>query len=136
MGAGTGLRERDRAVPLQGGVVVDLALVRQQAAVTVVGVLVQAEVRHDHQIVADFRNEIGESELHDPGRVVRGRTAAVLVRGDAEQNEPADTGPGRLHRRLAQRFPGVLHHAGHGRDRRRSVDALLDEQRQHEVGGV
>jgi hypothetical protein len=44
VGSGVGLRPGDPPVQLEGPVIVDVALVVQDAAVAVVGVLVQAEV--------------------------------------------------------------------------------------------
>ena len=52
VGPGVGLRDRGLAVDLEGGVVVDRALGGDQAAVAVVGVLVEAEVGHQHEVVA------------------------------------------------------------------------------------
>src|SRR6185312_2455593 len=101
-----------------------------------VGVLVQAQVGHQHGVRADLGGQPPQRHLHDPGRVVRGRTAAVLRRRHAEQDQPADTRRHRLVGGLHERVEGVLHDARHGRDRRRGVDALLDEPRQDQVARV
>ena len=51
--AGGGLCQRHRGVALEGGVVVDRPVVGEHAAVPVVGELVEAEVGHDDEVVAD-----------------------------------------------------------------------------------
>ncbi len=68
---GAGLGDRGGGVAFQGQVVVDLARLGQDAAVAVVGVLVEAGVRHDHQGVADLCPEVCQGELDDPRGVVR-----------------------------------------------------------------
>ena len=101
----------------------------------VVGVLVQAQVGHEHGGVAHLGGQVPERELDDAGRVVGRRAAAVLDGGNAEQDQPADARVHRLGGGLPQAVPGVLDDAGHGADRLRLGDALLDEHGQHQVGG-
>ena len=60
----------------------------------------------------------------------------LLVLRHAEQHQPADARLDRLRGGLAQGVPGVLDHARHRADRLRLADALLDEQRQDQVGRV
>jgi hypothetical protein len=102
----------------------------------VVGVLVEAEIGHDHGCVAEVAGQVPQRLLHDAGRVVGGGAAAVLDGRDAEEHDPADARLRRLVRGLTQRVPGVLDDAGHRRDRLRLGYALLDEQREDELGRV
>ena len=51
---GIGLRDRDARVTVERRVVVDIARRSQQAAMTVVGVLVEAIIGHEHERIADF----------------------------------------------------------------------------------
>ena len=71
VGAGFGLRDRSSLVDLEGGVVVDVAVGPDDAAVPVVGVLVDAQVGDEHHLVADLAAKVGEGELHDAGRIPR-----------------------------------------------------------------
>ena len=129
-----GLRDRDRRVALEGRVVVDLAGVGEQAAVAVVGVLVEAVVGHQHERVADLVAQVAQRDLHHAVGVVgaanRGRpwwsgTPKRITAGHAEVGE-------RVHL-LAQALLRVLHDARHRHDRLGRVDALLHEQRRDEV---
>ena len=85
----------------------------------VVGELVEAGVGHHHHRVAHLGVHVAQRDLHDALGVVGRRAARVLHRGDAEQDQPADPGLGRLVGGLAQRVAGVLDHAGHRGDRLR-----------------
>ena len=59
------------------------------AAVTVVGVLVQAEVRDQHELVAELADQAPERHLDDPVRVRGARADGVLGGGDAEEGDRA-----------------------------------------------
>ena len=78
VGAGVGLRDRDLRVALEGGVVVDLAVGVEDPAVPVVGVLVEAVVGHEHELVADLVAQVAQRDLHDAVGVVGARAARVL----------------------------------------------------------
>ena len=65
-------------VDLQRGVVVDVAVLVEHAAVAVVGVLVDAQVGDQHDVVADVAAQVGERELHD----------AVGIEGAAARRRP------------------------------------------------
>ena len=52
--------DRDRRVPLEGGVVVDVTLGGEHAAVAVVGVLVEAVVGDEHEVVADLVAQVAQ----------------------------------------------------------------------------
>ncbi|CAK7281994.1 hypothetical protein SGPA1_12787 [Streptomyces misionensis JCM 4497] len=138
MGAGVGLDLGHLGVPLQGGVVVDAALGVQHPAVPVVGELVQAQIGHDEEVVADLGAHIAQGDLEDAVGVGPGGALAVLLAllRHAEEHDPGDSGRHRVQRRLLQAVAGVLHDAGHGRDRHRLADALADERGQDQVGGV
>lgn len=66
MCARLGLGQRHLGVADQGRVVVDPTIVGDDAAVAVIGVLVEAEVGHDHDVIAEAPSQIAEGELHDP----------------------------------------------------------------------
>ena len=113
----------------------------QQAAMTVVGVLAQADVG-DHQQLRMRLLDRPRRELDDALVVVGTAADGVLLGRDAEQQ----------HRRQAEGrgFAGLAHgladrqpvDAGHRRDRRARGAGIgsggtgLDEQRQHEVCGL
>ena len=102
---------------------------------SVVRVLVEAEVRDHDGVVAHLPLEGPEPQLGDPLRIV-GRGSLGVLRGrDAEQHEGPDA-PGRdVDGLLAERLDRVLDVAGHRGDRRGLVDPLLHEQRRNEVPG-
>ena len=77
-------------VELERGVVVDVAVGSDDAAVPVVGVLVDAEVGDQHQLVTDRGSEVAQGNLHDA--VVGAGSAAlgVLDGGDAEEDDRGD----------------------------------------------
>jgi hypothetical protein len=88
LAARAGLRDRGGGVALERRVVVDLAGVREQAAVAVVGVLVEAQVGHDDELVADLGGDVGERQLHDARRVVGAGPARVLDLGTPNRISP------------------------------------------------
>ena len=121
-------------VALERRVVVDLAVGVSDAAVPVVGVLVEAVVGHEHQRVADLVAQVAQRDLHDAVGVRRPASRArpscagtpnSITAGNAEIGERAHL--------LAQALLGVLHDAGHRHDRLGCVDAFLHEQRRDEV---
>ena len=89
-------------------------------AVAVVGELVEAGVGHQHGVVAEVLGQIAQRDVEDAVLGNAGRTGGVLVlvARHPEQHQPADAGGHRVGGRPAQRVAGVLHDAGHGRDRR------------------
>ena len=131
--AGSGVRARHLGVQLEGGVVVDPAGGVEDAAVAVVGELVEAEVAHHGDRVTDLGLHVGDRDVEDAVGVERAGAGGVLGLGDAEQHHPAQTGGGRLGGGLPQRVAGVLDDAGHRRDRLRLGEALADEHRQHQL---
>ena len=133
VGAGVGLRDRGPGVELEGGVVVDVAVGADDAAVAVVGVLVDAEVGDEHHLVADLGAQVGERELHDAVGIPGAGALGVLVGGHAEEDHAGDAEGGELADLLAERLAGVLHHAGQAGDRLRLGDALPHEQRRDQV---
>ncbi len=137
MGSGVGLDAGHLGVPRQRRVVVHQALGGQHPAVAVVGVLVQAQVGHQHQFVADLGAHVPQRDLEDPLRVGARRAHRVLLRlvRHAEEHQPADPRLDRLHGGLPQRVPGVLHDARHGAHRNRLARALPHESGQDQIGG-
>ena len=67
----------------------------EHAAVAVVGVLVEAEVGHEHEVVADLVAEVAQRDLDDAVGVPRLRALGVLVLGDAEEDDGGDAELGR-----------------------------------------
>jgi hypothetical protein len=105
----------------------------EHAAVAVVGVLAQAEVGDQGDLVAEVAGEGLEGPLHDPlGRPCLG-ALGVLGRRHAEQQQRRDTQRGQLGGLLPQAVEGVLVVAWHRGDRDRLADALLDEQGSDQV---
>ena len=90
VGAGLRLGHRHLAVDLQGGVVVDVAVGVEDAAVAVVGEFVQADVAHDDQLVADLGADVPDGLVQHAVRVQRGGAAGVADGGDAEEHDAAD----------------------------------------------
>ena len=112
MGTGARLGDGGRRVDLEGGVVVDLAVLVEHAAVAVVGVLVDAQVGDQGDVVAEVAAQVGEGQLHDPLRVGRAAAGGVLDGRHTEQHDAADAGGGELGDLLAQALPAVLDDAG------------------------
>ena len=135
VGARVGLGHGHLRVDGEGGVVVDAAALVEHAAVAVVGELVEAGVGHDDGVVADLGPHVAQRHVEHAVGVDAGAAPRVATGGHAEEHQAADARRDRLRGRLAQRLAGVLHDAGHGRDRHRLVDALADEQGQHELAG-
>ena len=139
MGAGGGLGDRDPAVDLERGVVVDGGVgvvggAVEHAAVAVVGVLVDAQIGHQHHPIADLVGQISQAQLHNSLRVEGLRADGILGGRHSEQDHGADAEVGQLGDLGAQALAGVLHDARQRHDRLRFVDALADEQRGHEIG--
>ncbi len=79
----------------------------------VVGELVEAEVAHHRERVADLGDHVGDRGVEDAVGVDRTRALGVLGCGDAEEHHAAEAGRGRLGGRLAQRVARVLDDARH-----------------------
>ena len=54
---------------------------------TVVGVLVDAEVGHHHDVVAEVGTQVTQCDLHDTVGVVRATPDGVLGLGHAEEDD-------------------------------------------------
>ena len=109
------------------------AVLVDDPAVAVIGVLVDAQVGHEHDRVAELGAQVAQRDLHDAVGIGGAAADGVLLRRHAEEDH-------RLHAELdqvahlgAQRIEGVLHHAGERLDRVRLADALTDEQRGDEI---
>ena len=100
---------------------------------TVVGVLVEAVVGHQHERIADFVAQRAQRDLHDAVGRVGLRAAGVLVRRDAEEHDRGYTEPGQRAHLLAQAFLRVLHDTRHRSNRLGRVDAFLHEQRRDQI---
>ena len=135
VGSGAGVADGRGDVGGQRGLQFHPAVEPEDAAVTVVGVLAQADVR-DH-------SEIGERGLDRPrgpldglAVVVRGRALGVFVLREAEQQRAGDAHLGGALGLADRLVDGQLEDAGHGRDLVAEPLPCLDEQRQDQVGRV
>ena len=128
-----GLGERGAGVDLQRGVVVDVAVLVEHAAVAVVGVLVDAQVGDQHDVVADVAAQVGEGELHDALGIEGAGADGVLACRDPEQHDGPHAERGQLGDLLAEALAAVLDDARQRHDRLRLGDALADEQRGDQV---
>ena len=133
VGAGLGLGERGAGVALDRGVVVDHPVRGEDAAVPVVGVLVEAAVRHHDQPIADLVAQVPQRQLHDAVRVPGLGALGVLAPRDPEEDDGGHAERGELGHLLAQALPRVLDDAGQRGDGLRLVDPLPDEERRHQV---
>ncbi len=99
----------------------------------VVRVLVEAQVRHQHELVAHRVPHGTQRDLHHAVGVPGSASLGVLVRGHAEEDQGGDPQrdePLGLHH---QRVDGVLDLARHRGDRDGRVRALAHEERCHQV---
>ena len=128
-----GLGQCDLPVQLERLVVEHLATVVEQPAVAVAGVLVEAQVGHEHHPVADRVAQSAQRHLHDALRVPGSRPPLVLLGGHTEEDDTGDAEVGQRRDLGLERLEGVLHHAGDRRDGHGLVDALADEERGDEV---
>ena len=122
---------------VERGVVVDAAALVEHAAVAVVGVLVDAQVGDQHDVVADVAAQVGERQLDDAvgvvGAAAERRPCAPARRTGSTALTPRAASSATSLRRLSRvccTTPGS-DAIGTG-----SVDALADEQRGDEVGGA
>ena len=101
-----------------------------------IGVLIHAQVSHQHDPITNRGAQLAESDLDDPIAIARPRSDRVLMGRNSEEHHRADTEIGELAHLGHERVDGVLHHSGKRRDRLGPVDALAHEERRDEVGGV
>ena len=85
MGAGVGLGHGHPGVDLHGAVVVDVPVGVEHAAVPVVGELVQADVAHDDQVIADFGADVADGLVEDAVRIQRGGALGVADRRECQR---------------------------------------------------
>ena len=91
VGAGSGLGDGRLGVDVERGVVVDHAVLVEDAAVAVVGVLVDAQVGHQHDVVAEVGAQIAQGDLHDAVGVERPAADGVLVARARRTGSPTRT---------------------------------------------
>ena len=128
-----GLGNGGLGVDLERAVVVDLAVRVEYAAVTMIGVLVDAQVGHEHDPIPELIAQCTQGNLHDALRIERARTNGVFVCRHAEQNDRTHTERCQLANLVDQAGDGVLHHPRQRRDRHWCADALAHEQRCDEI---
>ena len=78
------------------------------AAVAVVGVLVDAQVGDQHDVVADVAAQVGQGQLHDALGIEGAGADGVLGARHAEQHDGAHAERGQLGDLLAQALAAVL----------------------------
>ena len=115
--AGTGLGDGDLRVHLERRVVVDRAVPVEDAAVTVVGVLVDAQIGHHHHAIADRLVQVCQGQLHNPLRIEGLRADGILGGRDPEENERADPEIGKVSGFGEKAGSRVLHHSRQRDDR-------------------
>ena len=127
------LGQRHLLVELEGGVVVDGSVGAEHAAVTVIGVLVQAQVGDEHHGVAQTRCAVRPEPPARRLRVPRARPHGVFAFGDPEQHDPGDPQRRQSLRLHDQRRHRMLEVAGQRGDRDRVVHRRPHEQGRHEI---
>ena len=132
--SGAGLGHRHRGVERQGGVVVDVAVRSQRTTMAMIGELIQTGVGTDDEVVTNSLAHRRDTGIEDSVGVPGMGTDLVLVLGNTEQVDTADAGLGGLGGEFLDGLDGVLVLARQTCDLDRGVDALLDEDRQHELG--
>jgi hypothetical protein len=105
----------------------------EDPAVAVVGVLVDAQVGHEDDVVADLVAQVAEGHLDDAVGVPRLGALGVLAGGDAEEDHGRDAEVAQGGHLGAEAGPGVLDDARQRRHRLGVVDALAHEEGCHEV---
>jgi hypothetical protein len=104
--------------------------------VTVVGVLVEAVVGDEHEVVADLVPQRAQRHLHHAVGRVGTRAGRVLRRRHAEEHHRWDSEVGERPHLLAQALLGVLKHARHRRHRFGRVDPFLHEEWRNQIVDV
>ena len=130
------LGDGHRLVERQGRIVVDATFGIEEAAVPVVGELVQAGVRAHDEGVPDLGAHGGEATVEDP--ILRPRLGAdrVAAGGHAEQVDGTHARFGGLGCGPAQRVDRVLILARHCGDLAGFVNVVAHEDGPDELGGV
>ena len=105
----------------------------EDAAVAVVGVLVDADVGHDDELGHGVLHR-GDRARHRAVRVVGARAGRVLRLRQAEEDDPAEPALLAAARLGGRRAHRELLDAGHRPDRARRVEHLVEEEREDQVG--
>ena len=103
------------------------------AAVTMVGVLVEAEVGHENQLVTRLVAQILQGNLHDAIGIPSTRAFGVLLGGHTEQHHGWYAERGELAGFFAKRVARVLDDTRQRGNGLRFVDPLAYEQGRHQV---
>jgi len=136
VGSCVGVDQRDAGEHLERRVVVDVdhavAPGVEDAAVTVVGVFVDADVCHHDELGRGVFHR-ADGRRHGPFGIGAGFAAGVLRLGQAEEDDAAEAAITRLFRDARGVRDRVLRDAGHRADGTGLVDAGVEEQREHQV---
>ena len=108
----------------------------EHAAVPVVGVLVEAEVGHQHQFVTDGGAQGAQRQLDDAVGIPGPAALGVLVLGHAEEDQAGHAERGQPLGLGDQRVEGVLDWPGMEAIGTGDVDALAHEERRNQIVDV
>ena len=125
--------EGDARVELEGRVVVDGAVGAQDTAVAVARVLVEAEVRHEHDLVAEGVAQTAQGHLGDAVAVPRRAAELVFRCGHAKEDDARDAGADERLHLIVQRGDRVLEMPGQREDGLGFAQTLCDKERRDEV---
>ena len=128
-----GLGPGHRRIPVEGRVVVHRSVGTNETAMAVIGVFVEAQIRHQHDLIAEPVTQVAQRDLDDAVGVIGARTHRVLAFGNPEQHHRRHTEVDELTDLVDHRAPIELEHPRQRGDLHRRVDALAHEQRGDEV---
>ncbi len=100
---------------------------------TVIGVLVEAEIGDQHEAVAQVVRQAAQGHLDDPGGVAGSAADRVLGRRHSEQHDRGNAQRRQPVGLLGQRLDGVLDHPGQRGDGPGLSDAFADEERGDQI---
>ena len=128
-----GLSNSSLPVDLEGRVVVDIATCVEHAAVAVRRVFINAEVGHQHHVVAHVAAQVAQGHLHDAVRIKCTASNIVFRRRNAEQDYAFDPDTAQLRYFFSQRLDRVLEDSRQRTNWLRLRDSFSNEQRRDQI---
>jgi hypothetical protein len=128
-----GLRDGGARIQLERCVVVDRAVLEQESAVSVVGVLAEAAVRDEHARIAKALTQRADCLLHHAALGECTRSLGVLDARQTEEEHAAETQLDGLLHRSAERVDALVALPRHGADGSRRRQPLADERGMDEL---